>query len=117
MRKLQFTGQAEKSINKFIKRVPEVARLMAAQIEKLREEPMPRNATKIVLISTNIQPVSQNKRLFGVNGCPVRTKENTRGTKPHSVSGRYELERVVSTVRHRVVMRGGAGAIALAARL
>ena len=48
MRKLQFTGQAEKSINKLIKRAPEIARIIAAQIEKLREEPMPRNATKIV---------------------------------------------------------------------
>lgn len=48
MRKLQFTGQAKKSITKLIKRAPEIARLIAAQIEKLREHPTPRNSKKIV---------------------------------------------------------------------
>ncbi|MEL6748908.1 MAG: type II toxin-antitoxin system RelE/ParE family toxin [Pseudomonadota bacterium] len=48
MRKLQFTKQAEKSITKLIKHAPEIARMIAAQIEKLREEPIPRNSTKIV---------------------------------------------------------------------
>ncbi len=48
MRKVQFTGQSEKSLDKLIKRAPEIARVLAAQIEKLREDPAPRNSTRIV---------------------------------------------------------------------
>ena len=48
MRKLQFTNQAGKSLDKLIKRAPEIARVIATQIEKLRSDPTPRNSTKIV---------------------------------------------------------------------
>ena len=48
MRKVQFTGQSEKSLDKLIKRAPEIVRVLAAQIEKLREDPAPRNSTRIV---------------------------------------------------------------------
>ena len=48
MRKVQFTGQSEKSLDKLIKRAPEIARVLAAQIEKLREDSAPRNFTRIV---------------------------------------------------------------------
>jgi len=48
MRKLDFSSQADKSLEKFIKRSPEIAKILAVQIEKLREIPTPNNATKIV---------------------------------------------------------------------
>ena len=48
MRKLQFTNQSEKSLDKLIKRAPKIAKMLAAQIEKLREYPTPRNSTGIV---------------------------------------------------------------------
>jgi mRNA interferase RelE/StbE len=48
MRKLQFTSQAEKSITKLTKCAPEIARVIAIQIEKLCENPAPRNSIKIV---------------------------------------------------------------------
>ena len=48
MRKLRFTVQAEKSITKLIKRAPEIARLIATQVEELRENPTPPNSTRIV---------------------------------------------------------------------
>ena len=48
MRKVQFTGQSEKSLDKLIKRAPEIVRVLAAQIEKLCEDPAPRNSTRIV---------------------------------------------------------------------
>ena len=48
MRKLQFTIQSGKSLDQLIKRTPEIARVIAAQIEKLRKDATPRNSTKIV---------------------------------------------------------------------
>ncbi len=48
MRKVQFTRRSEKSLDKLIKRAPEIARVLAAQIEKLRIDPVPRNSTRIV---------------------------------------------------------------------
>jgi len=48
MRRLQFTTQAAKSLAKLIKRAPEIARTIAAQTEKLCEDPTPRNSRKIV---------------------------------------------------------------------
>jgi len=48
MRRLQFTTQSAKSLAKLIKRAPEIARTIAAQTEKLREDPTPHNSKKIV---------------------------------------------------------------------
>jgi mRNA interferase RelE/StbE len=48
MRRLEFSRQAEKSIEKLIKRAPEIARVLASQIERLQEEPTPANSTKII---------------------------------------------------------------------
>ena len=48
MRKVQFTSQSGKSLDKLIKRAPEIARILTSQIEKLRKDPTPRNSTKIV---------------------------------------------------------------------
>jgi addiction module RelE/StbE family toxin len=47
MRKIQFTRQSKKSLDKLIKNAPEVARMLATQIEMLRDDPTPRNSTKI----------------------------------------------------------------------
>ena len=48
MRKVDFTRQAAKYLEKLIKRSPEIARLIAAQIEVLRQNPTPVNSRKIV---------------------------------------------------------------------
>jgi len=48
MRNLDFTRQADKFLEKLIKRSPEIARLIAAQIVVLRENPTPINSKKIV---------------------------------------------------------------------
>ena len=48
MRKLKLTRQSGESLDKLIKRAPEIAKMLAAQIEELREDPMPRNSTRIV---------------------------------------------------------------------
>ena len=48
MRKLRFTRQSVKSLDKHIKSAPEIAKLLAAQIEKLRDDPTPRNSAKII---------------------------------------------------------------------
>ncbi len=48
MRKVDFTRQAAKLLEKLIKRSPEIARLIAAQIEVLRQNPTPANSRKIV---------------------------------------------------------------------
>ena len=48
MRKVDFTRQAAKFLEKLIKRSPEIARLIAAQIEVLRQNPTPANSRKIV---------------------------------------------------------------------
>ena len=47
MRRVDFSRQAEKSLEKLIKRSPEIARLIAAQIEILCQNPTPANSRKI----------------------------------------------------------------------
>lgn len=48
MRRLKFTIQANKSVEKLIARSPEMARRIGNRIEKLRENPTSGNSTKIV---------------------------------------------------------------------
>ena len=48
MRSVKLTRGAEKSANTLIKRSPEIAKLIANQIDRLRENPTPNNATKLV---------------------------------------------------------------------
>ena len=48
MRKLKFTTRAKKSVTKLLKYSPEISRLIASQIKKLRENPMANNTKKIV---------------------------------------------------------------------
>ena len=47
MRSVKFTKRAEKSVNNLIKRSPQIARLIANQIELLREDPKPNYAIKL----------------------------------------------------------------------
>ncbi len=47
MRSVKFTKRAEKSANNLIKRSPQIARLIANQIELLRENPKPNNSIKL----------------------------------------------------------------------
>ena len=48
MPSVKFTRGVKKSANALIKQSPEIARLIANQIERLRENPTPNNATKLV---------------------------------------------------------------------
>ena len=48
MRELRFTNQSGKFLDKLIKHAPEAAHMLAAQIEKLREDPTLPNSTRIV---------------------------------------------------------------------
>jgi len=67
MLKLQFSGRAAKSLEKLIKNAPEIARVIAAQIEKLSVNSTPENSIRIVGYSCHRARVGSYRIIYEFN--------------------------------------------------